>query len=179
MKNIDIIKSFLEGKEGRTKNLKSEIREINGKDITLLINYETIIAFIDVDNLTIYLDNNKYSSTTSTIQNKLKQILDIYNYNIEYYTNDIYNNVANKLLQEITANESEEKKQREELAQIFASNNLYMINNALNSKKKYNNINLMDVILSYILQMQDAIDKKEMEEINNVINKELKRSLLG
>lgn len=115
MKNIDIIIKFLGREEGKTQHLKSETREINGKDITLLINYETIIALIDFDSLTIYLDNNRYSSTTSTIQNKLKRTIKehcIDNfYNVKYFTNDIYNNVANKLLQDITTDNNEELKE--------------------------------------------------------------------
>lgn len=89
MKNENVIKKFLEREEAKTP-----LREIvNGcysyKGRTLwtrdneLINYNTRIAYIK-DN-TLYINTKKYSSTTSHIQNKLKQLASLTSYNIVEY----------------------------------------------------------------------------------------------
>ncbi len=89
MKNEQVIKKFLEREQAKTP-----LREINKyynsyKGITLytrdneLINYNTRIAYIE-DN-TLYINTKKYSSTTSTIQNKIKLLGKEYNYNIVEY----------------------------------------------------------------------------------------------
>lgn len=89
MKNENVIRKFLEGEQAKTP-----LREINKyyysyKGRTLytrdneLINYNTRIAYIE-DN-TLYINVKKYSSTTSTIQNKIKLLGKEYNYNIIEY----------------------------------------------------------------------------------------------
>lgn len=67
MKNIDVIKKFINGETyGKTQNLK-----IEGK---ALINYETVIAEHTTDGLKVNVE--KYSQSTSTIQNALRKELD-------------------------------------------------------------------------------------------------------
>lgn len=63
MKNIDVINAFFNGEDAKTKNVKSQ----QGR----LINYSTVIA-VKVSN-TVYLNNEKYSQTTSTIQNAIRR----------------------------------------------------------------------------------------------------------
>lgn len=65
MKNQDVINLFKEGKSGKTKHLTS-----TG---TKLINYSTIIAWKHGDK--VYLNKNKYSSTTSRIQGMIKNTI--------------------------------------------------------------------------------------------------------
>lgn len=56
-----------------------------------LINYSTIIAFKENDKL--YINNEKYSVTTSKIQSQLRYLATLYynKYEIEYYT-DLHTN---------------------------------------------------------------------------------------
>lgn len=63
MKNIEVIKGFLKGTNCKTQNLKS----VDGK----LVNYSTTIALLKCG--MVFLNSTKYSQTTSTIQNKIRQ----------------------------------------------------------------------------------------------------------
>lgn len=63
MKNIDVIQNFIKGIDGKTANLKA----VGNK----LINYTTVIAVME-DNK-IFLNNERYSQTTSVIQNKIRR----------------------------------------------------------------------------------------------------------
>lgn len=65
MKNIQVVENFMQGKAGQANNLVS-----TGKQ---LINYSTVIAkHSDINNI-IFLDNTRYSNTTSTIQNMVRK----------------------------------------------------------------------------------------------------------
>ncbi len=91
MNNLQVIINFLEGTPGKT-NLRNVLNgyfyykgrtlKTNGKD---LINYSTIIGYKKEGKL--YLNKNKYSVTTSKIQNMLER--EAQNYyskeNIIYY----------------------------------------------------------------------------------------------
>ena len=91
MNNLQVIKSFLEGTPGKT-NLRDVLNgiyyykgrtlETNGQE---LINYSTVIGYKKEGKL--YLNKNKYSVTTSKIQNTLER--EAQNYyskeNIVYY----------------------------------------------------------------------------------------------
>lgn len=68
MKNSEVIKAFIEGKNAIGSNLIS----VDGK----LINYTTVIASKE-DNI-IYLSNKHYSQTTSIHQNRIKQLMGEY-----------------------------------------------------------------------------------------------------
>lgn len=89
MNNEKVIKKFLEKEQAQT-----QLRDIvNGyytyKGRTLytidnkLVNYNTIIAYIDSN--TLYINTKKYSSTTSRIQSKLKYLASLTSYNIVEY----------------------------------------------------------------------------------------------
>lgn len=65
MKNEQVMKDFICRRNSRTLNLRS-----NGDE---LINYDTVIAYFK-DGI-CFVNTRKYSSSTSTIQNKLKKIL--------------------------------------------------------------------------------------------------------
>ena len=65
MKNQEVINLFVVGAvKGKTKNLKIEGDK--------LINYYTVIAVRKHDH--VLLNNNKYSATTSRIQNMIRNI---------------------------------------------------------------------------------------------------------
>jgi hypothetical protein len=64
MKNEQVLVNFLNGRTSNTANLKSV-----GTD---LINYQTRIAFLKDG--TVFINDRKYSQTTSTITNRLKKI---------------------------------------------------------------------------------------------------------
>src|SRR5665213_955086 len=67
--NQQVIDSFLSGQEGvKSANLYT----VKGPKGMVLVNYETPIAFRSADGQT-YLNSQKYSVTTSTIQNKIRQ----------------------------------------------------------------------------------------------------------
>ena len=78
MTNENVIKNFLEGKEGKTpkRNICNGIFMYEGRTLqtqdNYLINYSTKIA--KLENNTLYLNVDKYSSTTSKIQSKIKQM---------------------------------------------------------------------------------------------------------
>lgn len=63
MKNVDVIENFINGRtNGKTKNLRIEGDK--------LFNYDTCLAE-RVNNKNMIVNLTKYSSSTSTIQNKL------------------------------------------------------------------------------------------------------------
>lgn len=64
MRNADLVNNFINGAcEGKGSNLKIEGNQ--------LINYTTCIAY-RIGN-TVYLNNTKYSSTTSVHQNRIRR----------------------------------------------------------------------------------------------------------
>ena len=89
MKNEDVIKKFLEKEEARTplRNIINGCYIYKGRTLWTrdneLINYNTRIAYIEGNNL--YINVKKYSSTTSHIQSKLKQLASLTSYNIIEY----------------------------------------------------------------------------------------------
>ena len=89
MKNENVIKKFLEGEQAKTplRNINNYYNSYKGRTLYTrdneLINYNTRIAYIEGN--TLYINVKKYSSTTSTIQNKIKSLGKEYNYNIVEY----------------------------------------------------------------------------------------------
>lgn len=89
MNNENVIKKFLENEQARTPLRTIVNGYYSFKGCTLwtrnneLINYRTRIAYIEGNNL--YINIKKYSITTSKIQNKLKQLANLTNYNIVEY----------------------------------------------------------------------------------------------
>ena len=78
MRNIEVVRSFYEKEVAHSSNRNLYTRW-NG-DRFELVNYSTVIAFADEDEVSINL--SKYSSTTSTIQT---MILDLgVEYNADY-----------------------------------------------------------------------------------------------
>lgn len=61
MKNIDVIKAFLNDERGKTKNLWT--------DGASLVNYNTTIGHWFND--TVFVNKHRYSTTTSKLQNQL------------------------------------------------------------------------------------------------------------
>ena len=84
MNNIEVIKRFLNKKAGHTplritmNGYEEMTLKTNGLE---LINYSTRIAYHQDNKL--YINISKYSSTTSKIQSKLKELA--YNYDIVEY----------------------------------------------------------------------------------------------
>ncbi len=64
MRNIDVIKAFLNNRKAKTQNLNT--------DGTVLVNYRTIIAAWNEHGLVV--DKTRYSVTTSKIQNQLLRL---------------------------------------------------------------------------------------------------------
>ena len=62
MRNVDVIRAFLQGNSAKTTNLRT-----NGIE---LINYQTRIGYKKDGHL--YINKDRYSVTTSKIQGKLK-----------------------------------------------------------------------------------------------------------
>lgn len=89
MKNENVIKKFLEKEQAKTplRDIVNGYYSYKGRTLWTwrneLINYSTRIAYIE-DN-TLYINIKKYSSTTSKIQSKIKQLGKEYNYNIVEY----------------------------------------------------------------------------------------------
>ena len=68
MRNITVIENFIRGLEGKSSN--GNLRT-NGNE---LVNYSTVIARHNGN--VIYVNKERYSKTTSTIQNMLKREID-------------------------------------------------------------------------------------------------------
>lgn len=89
MKNENVIKKFLEREQAKTplRDITNGYYSYKGRTLYTrdneLINYNTRIAYIEGN--TLYINVKKYSSTTSTIQNKIKSLGKEYNYNIVEY----------------------------------------------------------------------------------------------
>ena len=86
MSNEKVILAFLEGKAAHTptRNIINGVFTYKGQTLKTdgieLINYSTRIAYKEGNKL--YLNTQKYSSTTSHIQSKLKKLAENYNYEI-------------------------------------------------------------------------------------------------
>jgi hypothetical protein len=63
MKNLDVIKAFINGKAAKTPHLNT--------DGAKLINYNTVIAKKDGEK--VIVSSTKYSNTTTIIQNMVKK----------------------------------------------------------------------------------------------------------
>lgn len=89
MNNENVIKKFLKKEQAKTplRNIINGYYIYKGRTLWVrdneLINYNTRIAYIE-DN-TLYVNVKKYSSTTSKIQSKLKQLASLTSYNIIEY----------------------------------------------------------------------------------------------
>lgn len=77
MINSDVIKNFINHKEGKTplRNIIDEYRVYKGRTLASdgksLYNYNTLIAYHS-DNGKLYINRDKYSSTTSKIQHQIR-----------------------------------------------------------------------------------------------------------
>lgn len=67
MKNIEVVRKFYEVKDAHSSNWNLFTR-YNG-DRFELVNYKTVIAYIQYD--IVHINISKYSSTTSTIQSMI------------------------------------------------------------------------------------------------------------
>lgn len=94
MKNENVIKKFLEREHAQTplRTINNYYNSYKGRTLWTrgniynkheLMNYNTRIAYIQDNNL--YINTKKYSSTTSKIQNKLKDLAKNTSYNIVEY----------------------------------------------------------------------------------------------
>lgn len=89
MNNEKVIKKFLEKEQAKTslRNIVNGCYIYKGRTLWTrdneLINYSTRIAYIEGNNL--YINIKKYSSTTSKIQSKLKQLASLTSYDIIEY----------------------------------------------------------------------------------------------
>lgn len=89
MKNENVIKKFLEQEKAQTplRDIINGYYSYKGRTLWTreneLINYSTRIAYIK-DN-TLYINTKKYSNTTSRIQNKIKQLASLTDYDIVEY----------------------------------------------------------------------------------------------
>lgn len=87
--NENVIKKFLEKEKAQTplRDIVNGYYTYKGRTLytidNKLVNYNTIIAYIDND--TLYINTKKYSSTTSKIQSKLKYLASLTSYNIVEY----------------------------------------------------------------------------------------------
>lgn len=89
MSNENVIKNFLKKEQAKTplRNIINGYYSYKGRTLWTreneLINYNTRIAYIKGN--TLYINVKKYSSTTSHIQSKLKQLASLTSYNIIEY----------------------------------------------------------------------------------------------
>ena len=79
MKNEDVIRNFLNKQKAHTTNLYTKTEE----NKFVLVNYETAIAYIEGN--TLWLNQCKYSRSTSKIQSKLNYLASYTNYEIVNY----------------------------------------------------------------------------------------------
>ena len=93
MTNNQVIEKFLEGeKKGSTslRTIRGEHTETKGRTLiirecykyTVLINYETPIAFLKKDKNKLTINATKWGRTTSKIQNAIRQMATCYGYDI-------------------------------------------------------------------------------------------------
>ena len=84
MANLDVIKNFINHKEGKTplRNINDGCYGYKGRTLASdgksLYNYNTLIAYHS-DNGKLYINTEKYSVTTSKIQHQIRR-------NVEHYT---------------------------------------------------------------------------------------------
>lgn len=77
MRNSDVIANFINRKKGETplRNIIDEYRTYRGRTLASdgksLYNYNTLIAYHS-DNGKLYINNEKYSATTSKIQGQIR-----------------------------------------------------------------------------------------------------------
>ena len=77
MTNLDVIENFINRKEGKTplRNINDEYRFYRGRTLVSdgksLYNYNTLIAYHS-DNGKLYINDEKYSVTTSKIQTQIR-----------------------------------------------------------------------------------------------------------
>lgn len=98
MNNEQVLKAFLDKQEGVTplRNIQNGYYTYKGRTLTsivneatnefALINYKTIIAYF-IGNA-LYLNNSKYSCTTSKIQTQLRNLAREYAYDIVEYVDE-------------------------------------------------------------------------------------------
>lgn len=78
MTNLDVIENFINRKEGKTplRNINDEYRFYRGRTLASdgksLYNYNTLIAYHS-DNGKLYINDEKYSVTTSKIQSQIRR----------------------------------------------------------------------------------------------------------
>ena len=93
MTNLQVINKFLNREKGATnkRQILNDYYYYEGRtlqtDGTDLINYSTIIAYFDNDNI-LHLNKSKYSATTSKIQNQLERLALAQNEKIIEYTEE-------------------------------------------------------------------------------------------
>lgn len=102
MKNEEAIAKFLKKEKAQTPKRKIQ----NGyytyeghtlvSDGKILINYKTTIAKHCYD--VLYLNNSKYSVTTSKIQNELKRQAEAMGFNIRYCSGDEIDNQSDVII---------------------------------------------------------------------------------
>lgn len=82
MRNIEVVKKFYNQEKAKSSTGNLFVRT-NGDYSVELVNYKTVIAYIEDD--TVYLNIRKYSSTTSTIQTMLIEEGSKTDYNFKFY----------------------------------------------------------------------------------------------
>ena len=93
MTNQEVINKFLNREKGATnkRQILNDYYYYEGRtlqtDGTDLINYSTIIAYFDNDNI-LHLNKSKYSATTSKIQYQLERLALAQDKKIVKYTED-------------------------------------------------------------------------------------------
>ena len=93
MTNQEVINKFLNREKGATnkRQILNDYYYYEGRtlqtDGTDLINYSTIIAYFDNDNI-LHLNKSKYSATTSKIQYQLERLALAQDKKIIEYTED-------------------------------------------------------------------------------------------
>ena len=93
MTNLQVINKFLNRERGQTnkRQILNDYYYYEGRtlqtDGTDLINYSTIIAYFDNDNI-LHLNKTKYSATTSKIQYQLERLALAQDKKIIEYTED-------------------------------------------------------------------------------------------
>ena len=87
MSNEKVIRGFLEHQTGHTatRNITNGVYTYQGQTLATdglkLVNYSTVIAR-HINNNVVEINIKKYSATTTKIQNKLKQLVKEYGYDV-------------------------------------------------------------------------------------------------